>query len=491
MDVAKLLAKRGVRYAVMNACQSGSEEGLSSSAARTMIQQGLLLAIGMRYQILDSAVDVFARNFYYSYIKNGARFISAAHISRLALQKQPNRRTKFNSEVQVMDYITPIVAVSTDIDIGDLRLDDEGSTSEFVCEEPVKICGREGNILALERKTAISNTLLIRASAGAGKTFLARHLCWWWKALGYVEDFVQIDCAVPGGLEVHHIREKIDAALGMTSTQGSNDAVKHLNKHKYLIVIDSLEAIQIGRESSSSQRALRRFLRGIKYSIVLLLSRSEERWVQTVAKDTYILNNLDMKASLQFAAQEATRMSCDIRTGDKLDLRFLEQCMSLVDGNALAISLLMRVYKTSCNSFKLLYHKLTNGSVLSGYGENNCEEDGHRSLIDARYLVRLHVGASRAAASAIHDDDFRLLAPFWRLFPSNLAYYRIFFQLAQARVTFDSKFFNLPNSWIKALLEMFSEGEFDVAAKGREFPAIKFSTLRSLEQAFQLCEEKG
>ncbi|KAL8816761.1 MAG: hypothetical protein Q9191_008272 [Dirinaria sp. TL-2023a] len=38
---------------------------------------------------------------------------------------------------------------------------------------------------------------------------------------------------------------------------------------------------------------------------------------------------------------------------------------------------------------------------------------------------------------------------------------------------------------------MFSEGEFDVAAKGRGFPAIKVSTLRSLEQAFQLCEEKG
>ena len=489
LDVAKLLAKHGVRYVIMNACESASEEGSMSSAARTMIQEGLLLAIGMRYQILDSAIDIFVRNFYSQYVNHGTTFISAAHISRLALQKQPNRRTKFNTDVQVTDYITPIVAVSTEMELCDLRLDHEVSTLALVDEKKVEICGREVDILDLESKTSISNVLPIIASAGTGKTFLARHLCWWWKATGYVEDFVQIDCGMLGGLEFHHIREKIDAALDLASTHGSKDAVTYLNEHKYLIVIDSLDAVQINQESSSSQRALRRFLRKIEPSIVLLLSRFEEQWMKAASEVTYYLNPLDMKASLHLATQEATKMSCDIQTGDRLDLRFLEQCISLVDGNALAISILIRAYKVSCNSFKLLYRKLTDGSVLNGYGEDDCEEDRHRGYVDAHDLVRQQIGTSRVAH--IGDDDLRILTPFWKSLPANLANYRIFIQLAKARVAGDGETPVLPKFWLKAGIEGFPTEEFDVAVRGKEFPAIKVSSLRSLEPAFQLCEERG
>ena len=120
--------KQVVRYAIMNACQPASEEGPTSSAAWTMIQEGLLLAIGMRYQILDSAVDIFVRNFYHLYVKHGRKFLSAAQVSQLALQKEPNRRTESNTDVQVTDYVTPIVAVSTDFKLCDLRLNHEGST---------------------------------------------------------------------------------------------------------------------------------------------------------------------------------------------------------------------------------------------------------------------------------------------------------------------------------------------------------------------------
>lgn len=149
----------------------------------------------------------------------------------------------------------------------------------------------------------------------------------------------------------------------------------------------------------------------------------------------------------------------------------------------------MRVYKSSCDSFKLLYHELTNGSVLNGYGWNDCEEGCHRGFIDARYLVRFRTGFSGAAL--VRDDDFRLVAPFWRSFPANLAYYLMFFQLAEARVKEANAIPNVPGSWLKASNERFSTGEFDVAARGQEFPAIKISSLRSLEPAFQLCKEKN
>ena len=153
MDVAKLLAKHGVRYAIMKACQSASEEGSTSSAARTMVKEGSLLATGMRYQVLDLAVAIFVRNSYHRYVKHGRKFLSAAHISRLALQKQPNRRTKSNIDVQVIDYVTPIVAVSTDFELCDLRLNHEGSTLTLVDEKQVEICEREADIFDLEKNS--------------------------------------------------------------------------------------------------------------------------------------------------------------------------------------------------------------------------------------------------------------------------------------------------------------------------------------------------
>ena len=142
----------------------------------------------------------------------------------------------------------------------------------YVLEKQVDICGREGDILSLETKTAISTMLLIRASAGTGKTFLARHLCWWWKATGFVEDCADIDCATLGGLEVQHIREEIDDGFGISSNHGSIDTETYLKKHRCLIVIDSLNAVQVDRESSSSQRALRIFLRNIKNLEIALCS---------------------------------------------------------------------------------------------------------------------------------------------------------------------------------------------------------------------------
>ena len=81
-----------------------------------------------------------------------------------------------------------------------------------------------------------------------------------------------------------------------------------------------------------------------------------------------------MKTSLQLATQKATKMAWDIQNGDTLDSRFLEQCISLVDGNILVILTLMRAYKTSFNSFKLLYRNLTDVSVLTGYGQDDVKE---------------------------------------------------------------------------------------------------------------------
>ena len=88
-------------------------------------------------------------------------------------------------------------------------------------------------------------------------------------------------------------------------------------------------------------------------------------------------------------------------------------------------------------------------------------------------------------------DDFRLLAPFWCSFPTDLAYYRMFFLLAKARVTYDNQIAGLPYSWLKTLIEGFSAGHFDIAARRKRLPANKISNLCSLEPAFRLCEEKG
>ena len=488
--VAELLAKRGVRIVILNACQSASEEGPFSNVARFIVQKGVLMAIGMRYEILDSAAEIFTKTLYRQILRHKQNLWEAAPIARLAMRANPQRWTRFNTQVDVQDYITPVLFSRSDLVLIHNSTSEAAETEMEVPQDKMELFGRESDLLSIETKLVNSNVLLLNGSAGAGKTHFMQHICWWWKATGFVEDFVFIDCAKLGNLNVVKIQAAVAFALRLVASEEATvDVVSYLNLHRCLLVIDSVDAARLEDEPQPGniQLGLRRFLRKIKKSFVVLTSRHDEHWAKAAAKVTYYLKHLDMKSSLQLATKEATGNGYEIDVKDTSDVRFLEQCIFLVDGNPLAVTLIIRVCGLCRTKIKHFYNKLTDGSILDELQPGILAEGQSRGLIDAQRLVRLY---SWSGPAPVRDVDFRLLAPFWRSFPLDLAPYRLFFLRAKARISNDDVPYR-PAYTRQYLTERFTGSERSVLCSKKAFAYTETTSLASMADAFSNCEREG
>ena len=475
---------------ILNACQSASEEGPFSNVARFFVQNGVLMAIGMRYEILDSAAEIFTKTLYRQLLRHKQNLWEAAPVARLAMRTNPQRWTRFNTQVDVQDYVTPVLFSRSDLILMHNPTSETAGTEMEVPHDEMNLFGRESDLLSIETKLVNSNVLLLNGSAGAGKTHFMQHICWWWKATGFVEDFVFIDCAKLGNLNVVKIQAAVAFAFSLaTSEEATVDVVSYLNLHRCLIVIDSVDAARLEDEAQPGniQLGLRRFLRKIKKSFVVLASRHDEHWVKAAAKVTYYLNHLDMKSSIQLATKEAADNGYEIDVKHISDVRFLEQCIFLVDGNPLAVALIIRVcglYRTNIRHF---YKKLTDGSILDELQPGILAEGQSRGFIDAQRLVRLH---SWRGPAPVRDVDFRLLAPFWRSFPLDLAPYRLFFLRAKARISNDDVPYR-PAYTRQYLTERFTGSERSVLCSKKAFAYTETSSLNSMADAFSTCEREG
>ncbi|KAL8787688.1 MAG: hypothetical protein Q9195_007644 [Heterodermia aff. obscurata] len=487
-EVAGLLGRKGVDLVVLNACQSASEHGPLANIAKSIVQNGVQVAVGMRYDVLDTAAEIFTTTFYRQLVRHKARWWDAVRTARLAMRLDQRRYTEFDTPVEIQDYITPVVFSGGQLNFDDSStLDAVESPNDVIQEATPEIYGREADILFIETQLAKSNVLLVQGSAGSGKTHLSLHLASWWKATGFVEDFGIIDCAKMSNFDAINLQACIGSALKLPSN-ATADVMAHLNRHRCLVFIDSLDAYRSQDETEAHTRLeLRRFLRKIKKSFVILLSRHDEHWVKAAAKVTYRLSHLAMKPSLQLATKEASNNGGEPHVNSAKDLRFLEQCIFLVDGNPLAIQLMMKAHSHYRVSMKDFYIKLTDGSRLI-FDADIPTKDQPRGLADAQNLIRLNtVGPAQAPDNEV---DLRLLAPFWRSFPSGINVYRVLFKWAILRTVE-----GLPNPLGVSRrphydAEGFTDDERGILLLRRALPEQELSSLDCVDNVFTACEKE-
>lgn len=94
-NIAKLLSNCGVRLVVANACESASEQGSNSSIVRSIVETGVSMAVGMRYQNSESAAEIFTQTFYGSLV--GRNLVSLKQCTLLVFQCTFFRRGKLSS----------------------------------------------------------------------------------------------------------------------------------------------------------------------------------------------------------------------------------------------------------------------------------------------------------------------------------------------------------------------------------------------------------
>src|SRR5215467_6229422 len=192
--VASLLAEHRVPVAVLNACQSAMQTVSEAGLAQRLAEAGVPVTVGMAYLVTVSAAER-SMPVLYERLAAGADPVTAVHEARRALFEHRGRRVYFNQELDLEDWMLPVVFGQRGLRI-ELRAMTDAEQAEFyqrswdVGDEPATeygFVGRDLDIQAIERRLLAgrdSNELLVRGMAGAGKSTLLAHLAWWWQRTG-------------------------------------------------------------------------------------------------------------------------------------------------------------------------------------------------------------------------------------------------------------------------------------------------------------------
>lgn len=209
--VAKLLRQHGIIYSVINACESArADRGTRANLAKIFAQGGIPHVFAMSYKLQISAVKILLDAFYGSFLKSGSTFAESAAVARKAMRETRTRIAKFGVELELEDWVVPVVYTSSDIDPGI-------KTSKKLASSPERswasrtgrkqsclpalpsFRGRDSDILKLEN-TLLENEsggrgrlLLLSGKSGCGKTALLRFLQSWWFVTGWTLEAIYID----------------------------------------------------------------------------------------------------------------------------------------------------------------------------------------------------------------------------------------------------------------------------------------------------------
>jgi hypothetical protein len=292
--IGKLLQKAGIRVVVLNACNSAvSNSGTAANLALELLRCGVSTVIGMSYELLIRAADIYMRHFYESLLVKGTDILTSAWEARRALQEDRSRQAPFGLNVDVDDWMVPVIYTqhalvqnpSSDpgLDLGDLPKipSAEWKSAKISSDIEVKnIVGREFDALLLEYKLITNNGFLhLYGHIGVGKTALLDDAVSWWLTTKYISRCVAVDISEflnqPVQIVLDRLRDNVKelsardqhSNLDPPSTIAEHKSkILSSKKHNVLIIIDQAEdylRVLTGDSKLDFFRTLRQFHRNI------------------------------------------------------------------------------------------------------------------------------------------------------------------------------------------------------------------------------------
>ncbi|MCJ1384489.1 hypothetical protein MMC17_007606 [Xylographa soralifera] len=317
-----VLKEHGVQAVLLNACNSArAGRGLSSNFSEILLQCGVSMILGMAYETLSSAAEKFMAEFYGYFLIQCLDWSSSASLARAQVRMHKTRNARFGLQVDVDDWMVPVLYSRKElvfdkalvVPVRSQRIIDrflailpsimETTTMKVESEKhrlwTTEIVGRDSSLLMLETavlidyrtedKQSVKRRLIyIHGPAGCGKTSFVRDIGRWWKSTHFVESEFYFDFADrswPRTMEA--IVAQIFALSSLKPKTGVGSvqaALQHLNKRRFLLVLDSLEAVTVGRSCLDCEErdAITSFLNGLRggETVILLISRRDaEGWL--------------------------------------------------------------------------------------------------------------------------------------------------------------------------------------------------------------------
>ncbi|MDM8564322.1 tetratricopeptide repeat protein [Candidatus Halobeggiatoa sp. HSG11] len=367
-ELSNLLAHHGIPLVMLNACQSAKQVGSvgETSLGSRLMQSGVQTVVAMAYSVKVSAAKIFMQTLYENLFQQ-VKLNTALRLARLALFNDKTRIAHHNQQINLEDWLLPVVYQRqvVDLPLRELTVEEEVAywqNEALRYETPSTqfgFVGRDLDVLEVEnRLLSQRNILLICGMGGTGKTTLLHHLGAWWQTTHFVERVFYFGYDVKAWN-----RQQILSALAAEllpenkAFQAMNESaqqkmlVKRLRSERHLLILDNLESITgshlaiLHTLPEDEQQELQSFLNGLVggESLVLLGSRGDEKWLATgtFANNVYGLAGLDDEAASQLVDLIlAAHGVSDYREAEE-HREYLQRLLKLLAGYPLALQVVL------------------------------------------------------------------------------------------------------------------------------------------------------
>jgi hypothetical protein len=379
-ELAKLLLSHQIPIAILNACQSGKQVGVSeTSLGSQLMSAGMQMVLAMGYSVTVSAAETMMGRLYQQLFQRGD-LAAAIRSARLELSNHKPRRAYFNQTIELEDWLLPVVYQNQPQQLTTRPFTDSEQKSYYERQatryrEPhitYGFVGRDLDILHIEQRLLRhqegrdQNLLLVRGMGGAGKSTLLHHLAAWWQTTGLVDQVAyfgyderawslqQILDALARQLlgEIDYLRQFQPLSLAAQQSFLATRLRATLpGQARHLLILDNLESITgsnlaiLHTLPPAEQRALHGFLRELAGGkcLVLLGSRGPETWLApgTFDANVYELPGLDAEAASTLADRILARHNATSYRNDPAMQQDLQRLITLLDGHPLALEVVL------------------------------------------------------------------------------------------------------------------------------------------------------
>jgi hypothetical protein len=371
-EMANLLESKQIPVCILNACQSAKQEKshYETSYGSKLVKKGIQLVLAMRYSISVSAAEIMME-ILYEKLFDEKSIETAISLGRQKLYNQKNRKAMWGQQIELEDWVLPIVYKNRDVDFNFRPFTDreeeafynETEEKHFFIQPQYGFHGRDLDILKIEKQVLQHNHLLLQGMGGAGKTTLLDYLAWWWQETGFVKQVFYFPYDIKAWTVeqmVYDIAKKIYTQREMEIFHSKSFAVQKgriidaLNSQCHALILDNTESITgeklaIKNTLNPGQKEeLKDFLSRITgKTYVLMGSRSEEAWIKEVTfrDNVYLLKGFDEETAFDFAKKILASLKLDFdELARSLEFRRL---LDLLAGYPLALQEVLPNLKTN------------------------------------------------------------------------------------------------------------------------------------------------
>ena len=369
-ELADLLTGKGIPVCILNACQSGKqtpETRRDTSLGSRLMLAGMQMVVAMSYSITVTAAEIMMKQIYTCLFAN-QDLNSAIRLSRKELHEVKKRKAYYNTEINLEDWLLPIVYCRGEIalNLREFTPEEEeqyylGLDSHYKFNKPnYGFVGRDIDILLIEKALLKHNILLLKGMGGAGKTTLLNYLQEWWRVTKFAEKifYFSYDTAAHT-LEkiVNEINKQIYNDSELINFQSKSFTVQwrkladKLRAESHILILDNLESVtgQALAIPNTLDETAREEIKKFLFSLangktkVILGSRISEEWLQpnTFRDNIYQLKGLDVQARSDLAEKIIKRVNSS-QSLDRLEAdEDFERLMNLLAGYPLAMEVVL------------------------------------------------------------------------------------------------------------------------------------------------------